>query len=458
MHEIWDNVLAEIEQKISPTNFTTWFNDTFLISTDDGEITIGVKNTFFAKNLEKKFGNIITETFKHNNIEVKRLNLIVSEAKKSKVRPREVTPEQKPTAAPKEKLSSKSSLKNTLSRISKNSLNPNYTLDNFVITSSNDLAAGVAKSIINNPGKSYNPFYLYGGPGLGKTHLVQAIGNELLRNNPDYKILYSPINDFYTDFIESIRNGKGKEFSEKFKKLDCLIIDDIQFIVGKEKSQEEFFNIFNSLHQLGRQIIITSDRLPHQIKSIDERLSSRLSWAGTFDLQLPKFEDRCAILRAKTEFRGIDIENEAIEYIANNITTNIRDLEGLLNTVLATAEIRNCTPLEVINQGMINFSSAAAHYSTASPKQIVAKVAKYYNMPVETLKSKSRVANIKNARQVAMYLLKNNLDLSTNKIAAEVGISDHTTIMHGIKKITNDLKTDFELRSQIEEIRSNLYE
>ncbi len=457
MFSVWDNVLAEIEQKIPSASFATWFSDTSLLSSDDGNIVIGVKNSFFVKNLRGKFGDIITTALKNNHVEVNTLSFEVVAPKKSRVRPHEVLPEteSKSRISSPQKLNSRSS---SLALNSfKSSLNPNYTLESFVVTSNNDLAASVAKNIVESPGKNYNPFYLYGGPGLGKTHLVQAIGNELVARYPGYKVLYSPINDFYSDFIDSVRKGKGKEFSEKFKKLDCLIIDDIQFIVGKEKSQDEFFNIFNTLHQLGKQIIITSDRLPSQIKSIDERLSSRLSWAGTYDIQLPKFEDKCAILRAKTDFMGVEIEEEAIEYLAENVTTNIRDLEGALNTLLTLSDLRGLTPLEIIKQGGVNISRAPSR-GTITPRQAVTKVAKYYNLTYDTLCGKSRVSNIKNARQVAMYILKNDLNLSTSKIAPEVGVSDHTTVMHGIKKVTDDLRINFKLREDIEEIRSKLYD
>ena len=323
MYDVWKNALAEIEQQISAANFSTWFQDTSLISTKDGNVIIGVKNSFYVKQLRNRYLDIITTALKNNNIEVNNLDFEVQTKVKSKVRPREIT--QSDTSV-------KNRVKTIRDNVTKptitNGLNHKYTLDNFVIGSNNDLAVSAAKSIIAAPGDRYNPFFLYGGPGLGKTHLVQAIGNELLRKNPDYKIFYTPISHFYSDFIDAIQNGKGKEFNRKFQKLDCLIIDDFQFIVNKEKSQEEFFNIFNDLYQLNKQIIVTSDRLPSQIKTVDERLASRLTWAGAFDLQLPKFEDKCAILRAKAELIGAEIEPEAIEYIAENVNTNIRDLEG----------------------------------------------------------------------------------------------------------------------------------
>lgn len=450
MYNVWENVLAEIEQKISPANFSTWFQDTSLLSTENGEIIIGVKNSFYIKQLRSKFLDVITAALQNNNIEIKTIDFEVRSDVKSKVRSREVTS------------TTGDDLKTRLKPIKKslesrdNGLNSKYSLDNFVIGSNNDLAVSAAKSIIDAPGTRYNPFFLYGGPGLGKTHLVQAIGNELLRRNPDYKILYTPISHFYSDFIDAIQNGKGKEFNRKFEKLDCLIIDDFQFIVGKEKSQEEFFNIFNDLYQLNKQIIVTSDRLPSQIKSVDERLASRLTWAGAFDLQLPKFEDKCAILRAKAELMGAEIEPEAIEYIAENVNTNIRDLEGEFSTILLMSEVRGLTPLELIENGSANINKTSK-IRPVSSKQIVEKVAKYYNLSVKDMCGKSRVSNIKTARQVAMFIMSKELSISTNKIAAEVGVKDHTTVMHGIKKIENDIKLNFTLRDQIEEIKEKIY-
>ncbi len=451
MFDVWKNVLAEIEQQTSPANFTTWFQDTSLVTAKDGHIIIGVKNSFYVKQLRTRYYDLIKKALINNGIKVENIDFEVVLKSKNKIRPREVTA---PRPIKEQIKTIRIAHKETESK--NNGLNPKYSLDNFVIGSNNELAVAAARSIINSPGTRYNPFFLYGGPGLGKTHLVQAIGNALLKNNPDYKIFYTPISHFYSDFIDAIQKGKGKEFNLKFQKLDCLIIDDFQFIVNKEKSQEEFFNIFNDLYQLNKQIIITSDRLPSQIKTVDERLASRLTWAGAFDLQLPKFEDKCAILRAKAEFIGAEIEPEAIEYIAENVNTNIRDLEGEFSTLLLMSEVRGLTPLELIENGSISVNKTSKLRPT-SPKQVVDKVAKYYQLTTKEMCSKSRIANIKNARQVAMYILSDELNLSTNKIAAEVGVKDHTTVMHGIKKIKNDLKLNFLLREQIEEIKEKIY-
>ena len=451
MYDVWKNVLAEIEQQISTANFSTWFQDTSLISTRDGHIKIGVKNTFYIKQLRTRYYDLIKTSLKNNQIKVTDIEFEVKAPIKSKVRPREIT--KSSILNHKNKSFNRSRI---TEKIHHNGLNNKYTLDNFIVGSNNDIAVAAARSIVDAPGTRCNPFFLYGGPGLGKTHLVQAVGNELLHRNPDYKILYTPISDFYSDFVDAVRNGKGKEFNRKFQDLDCLIIDDFQFIMNKEKSQEEFFNIFNNLYQLNKQIIVTSDRLPNQIKSVDERLASRLTWAGAFDLQLPKFEDKCAILRAKAELIGAEIEPEAIEYIAENVNTNIRDLEGEFSTILLMSEVRGLTPLELIENGSVSVNRASK-LRPVSSKQIVEKVAKYYNLTVKEMCSKSRVSNIKNARQVSMFIISKELGLSTNKIAAEVGVKDHTTVMHGIKKIEQDLKLNFTLRDQIEEIKEKIY-
>lgn len=451
MYDVWKNVLAEIEQKVSPENFSTWIKDTSLISIEDGVVKISVRNSFYVKQLRARYLDKFSDALKNNGVDFKDIDFIVQSNTKTKIKPREVINSGEQVRERVKSLSSKKAFSSY-----ENGLNEKYTLDNFIVGSNNDLAVSAAKSIIDSPGTRYNPFFLYGGPGLGKTHLVQAIGNELLKRNPNLKILYTPISHFYSDFVDSIQNGKGKEFHKKFQKLDVLIIDDFQFIVNKEKSQEEFFNIFNDLYQLNKQIIVTSDRLPSQIKTVDERLASRLTWAGAFDLQLPKFEDKCAILKAKAELLGADIEPEAIEYIAENVNTNIRDLEGEFSTLLLMSDVRGMTPLELIRNGAVNVNKGAKLHSV-TVKQILDKVAKYYQLSVKDMCGKSRVSNIKTARQVAMFLLSKELSMSTPKIASEVGVKDHTTVMHGIKKIESDLKLNFTLRDQIEEIKEKIY-
>lgn len=452
MFDVWKSVLAEVEQTIPREQFSTWFTGTELMGADRGVVTVGVPNVFKIKQLQVKYTEVLRRALEHNQVPVTEIKYVVQSGVKPRVRSREITEVARPVMS----VGQAAATARTGRRESATGLNDRYTLDNFVIGSNNDLAVSVARNIIESPGVKYNPFFLYGGSGLGKTHLVQAIGNALLQRNPEMKILYTPISSFYADFIKHIQNRKGDDFRQKFRKLDVLIVDDFQMIMNKDASQVEFFDIFNDLYQLNKQIIVTSDRLPSQIKSVDERLASRLTWAGAFDLQLPQFEDKCAILRAKAEFRGAQIEDEAIEYLAENVKTNIRDLEGEFEKLLAIADLRNMTPLAIINEGYMNTGQTAGA-RTVSPRQVVEKVAKYYGLTSRELMSRSRVANIKNARQVAMYVLSKDLALSTTKITGEVGVSDHSTVMHGIRKIEKDLKLNFALRDQIAAIREQLY-
>lgn len=456
MLDTWKSVLSEIEQMIPSEQFSTWFTGAELLSTEGGTIVIGVPNVFKRTQLQAKYSDIIKEAFEHSNISVKNLRYDILTREKPKTRPhasRSVPGQVQSIAdAATNNYHSSAPVNGSL----QTGLNPRYTLDNFVIGTNNDLAVSVARNVIDNPGIRYNPFFLYGGPGLGKTHLVQAIGNEIVKRNPKLKVLYTPISSFYSEFIKSLQNKRSDDFRQKFRKLDVLIIDDFQMIMNKDASQVEFFDIFNDLYQLNKQIIVTSDRLPSEIKSVDERLASRLTWAGAYDLQLPQFEDKCAILKAKAEFAGVEIEDEAIEYLAENVRTNIRDLEGEFNRLLAMADLKNMTPLEIINGGYVNTNKAARN-KVVSPKVVIEKVAKFYQLTPKEMCSKSRVAHIKNARQVAMYILSKELGMSTPKIALEVGVKDHTTVMHGIKKIDSDLKLNFALREQIATLREKIY-
>lgn len=450
--DVWKNALKIIEQQVTHVAFVTWFKDA-KFQEQNGEVKILTSNVFMVKQLETRYDQIIRSALQTTGLEVKSVEYLID--KTSRKRPATKTPAKttETTASlvttPTESASTK---QNT-----QTNLNSRYTLANFVIGSNNDLAVSVAKAVIDHPGEKNNPFFLYGGPGLGKTHLVQAIGNELLHRHPKMKILYLPTNRFYSDFINSIKNGKGDEFSTKFRKLDVLIIDDFQMIVKKDRSQEEFFNIFNDLYQLNKQIIVTSDRLPSQIETVDERLASRLTWAGAIDLQMPNFEDRCAILKSKAEFQGIDVEDAAIEYIAENTKTNIRDLESELAKIVAIADLKGVTPLEVINSGAARTPIGNSR-QILSPRGVTEKVAKFYNLTVKEMCGKSRVSHIKTARQVAMYLMSKELGMSTTKIASEVGVKDHTTVMHGIKKIEGDLKLNFSLREQVATLREQIYE
>ena len=463
MFDVFKNVLAEIEGEISEANFKTWFKDVKLAEVDKENkvAVINVPNVFVTKQMEAKYAGILREAFLHNGISLERLEFSVK-SRATKVRAREVLSDEGVRLGGGERVASAREVAEHIAvprmpiKAFTTGLNSKYTLDNFVVGSNNDLAAGVARLIVQDPGGKYNPFFLYGGPGLGKTHLVQAVGNAILERNPKLKVLYTPTNHFYAEFINAVRANKGEEFVRKYQGLDVLIIDDFQLIIGKDRSQEEFFNIFNDLHQANKQIIVTSDRLPEQIKTLDTRLASRLTWAGAYDLQFPGFEDRCAILKAKAEMMGAEVEDAAIEYVAESVKTNIRDLEGEFQKLLVMAEVKGMTPLEIINEGYVS-GSVVQRRRNVTARQVVEKVAKYYGLTVVEMTGRSRVSHIKTARQVAMYLLSKELGMSTTKIAPEVGVKDHTTVMNGIRKIEKDQKTDAQLRDQVEQIKDSIY-
>lgn len=459
MFDVWKNVLADVEQTVPHTAFVTFFSGTKLVSLNNQVVRVGAPNVFIVRQLQKKYNREVENALKKNGVAFSSVEYIVeSSSRVRKSQAYEVTGGEVVQASEvTRKLASRPTKQMT--KVFGTGLNPSYTLDSFVVGSNNDLAVSIAKNVVEHPGEKYNPFFLYGGPGLGKTHLVQAIGNEIIKRYPNMKVLYTPTNHFFSEFIDMIKKNKGEEFNRKYRKLDVLIIDDFQQMIKKDRSQEEFFNIFNDLYQENKQIIITSDRLPNQIATLDDRLASRLTWGtGAIDLQLPTFEDKCAILRSMAEFKGFEIEDEAIAYIAENVKTNIRDLEGQLKRLIAISELRGKTPLEIINDGSAGGMSVVRKSGgSIQPKKLVEKVAKAFNLSVEEMTGKSRVAHIKTARQVAMFLLSDELGLSTTKIALEVGVKDHTTVMHGIKKIKEDIKLDFNLREQIMSIRESLY-
>lgn len=451
MFDVWKNVLEEIKKDISSEKFNTFLKRTTLISTENGDIKIGVPNSFMQVNIKKNFDKNIREALIHNNIEVNSTDYIIADTNTKVTRSREITVGDTKRV----QKSTRPFLSNNIDK-NKNGLVPEYTFDSFVVGTNNDLATLIAKEVVKDPGGKRNPFFVYGKSGVGKTHLVQAVGNEILKNNPNLNILYVPINNFYSDFIASIKYNKPELFT-KYKNLDVLIVDDFQLIQGREKSQEEFFNLFNDMYLNKRQVIVTSDRMPDEIKTVDPRLASRLTQNGAYDIQLPSFEDKCAILQAKADFTGADIEQEAIEYIAENVKTNVRDLNSEYEKLMALAELRGVTPLQIINNGYSR-PSISSSKRTTTPKKIIDKTARFYEMSVTTMLSKSRVANIKNARQVAMYLLQNELGLSTTKTAMELGMKDHTTVMNGVKRINNEMKLNFKLREDINTLREKIYE
>lgn len=339
-------------------------------------------------------------------------------------------------------------------------LNPKYTFDTLVVGSYNKLAHSAAKAVAEDPGHAYNPLFIYGGPGLGKTHLIHSIGHEILQNNPDAHILYVPSEDFTNDVIESVRSGNASAMTkvrEKYRTVDVLIVDDVQFIIGKEMTQEEFFHTFNTLHSAEKQIILTSDKPPKEMETLEERFRSRFSWGMIADISAPDYETRVAILRKKCENLNKKIDDSIIQYIANNIKSNIRDLEGALNKVLAFSKLNNIPiNLNMAEEALKDMISPHKEVEI-TPEFILQVVCDHYEINPQAVLSNKKTKEISVVRQIIMYLLREYInDMSLKSIAEFLGKKDHTTIMHGIGKIENEMDHDSKLKNNIDIIKKKL--
>jgi len=447
---LWQTVLGEIELTVSRASFVTWFKNTELLENEDGNIVIAVPNIFAKQQLEVKFSKQISETLTKNGVDVRQITYAIQSANKKKVADivkktnvaQQIAMQQPRATVPR-------------SGASGNGLNPKYTFETFIVGSSNELAYTACMAVANTPGTKYNPLFLYGGVGLGKTHLIQAVGNGIQAKDPDATILYISSETFVNEFLDSIR-FKKKGFADRYRNVDVLIIDDMQFIAGKEKTQEEFFHTFNALHQANKQIIISSDKPPKSIPTLEERLRSRFEWGMTIDIQMPDFETRCAILQTKASQTNIDLDRETVEYIASHVQTNIRELEGALNQLLAFCEMRGVKPDVQTASGLLgNVRATRPHHITA--KQVIDKTAKHFQIESSDIVSPKRDKHIVVPRQIAMYLLRSELHLSFPKIAVELGRKDHTTAIHSVEKIEKAVKLDYIIRQQVTEIREKLY-
>ena len=454
-HALWQSVLGEIELSISHAAFTTWFKNTELIDNSNNVVTIAVPNIFAKRQFEVKFNDQIKSVLEKNGITPERVIYTVKTTGKKTITRETTAPAPEQSTDVDELMRPATSLRSQQSSGNGSGLNPRYTFANFIVGSSNDLAYTACQAVASSPGTKYNPLFLYGGVGLGKTHLMQAVGNEIAAKQPDARILYISSETFVKEFLESIR-FKKKGFSDKYRNVDVLIVDDMQFIAGKEKTQEEFFHTFNALHQTNKQIIISSDKPPKSIPTLTERLRSRFEWGMSIDIQMPDFETRCAILETKAALSGIELGRDTIEYLANNIKTNVRELEGALNQLLAYAEMRGVNPDISTAEGLIgNVRQSRPQHLSA--KQIIDKTARHFQIDIKEICSAKRDKHIVVPRQIAMYLLRSELHLSFPKIAIELGRKDHTTAIHSVEKIEKAIKLDFLIREQVTEIREKLY-
>lgn len=445
---IWQTVLGEVELSVSPASFQTWFKNTRLIKLSESSVTIGVTNIFAQQQLEVKFQPLITEILQKNNVSVENIDFkIISSIIPKKTESETVILNQE---APKVVRQAPS-----IGHTYRQGLNERYTFENFIVGSGSELAYAACQAIAANPGLKYNPLFIYGGVGIGKTHLIQAVGNEILARNKNAKVVYISSEQFVQEFLDAIRYKKITDFAGHYRSADVLIVDDMQFIAGKEKTQEEFFHTFNALHQANKQIIISSDKPPHAIPTLEERLKSRFSMGMTVDMQAPDYETRCAILQSKSTERSTDLPPEVIDYLANHVQSNVRELEGALNHLLAFCEMRNLQADLALVQSLFGALKSRPKHITA--RQIVEKTSKHFQLPVEDVTGPKRDKDIVCPRQIAMYLLRSELHMSFPKIASELGRKDHTTAIHSVEKIERELQFDTLLKQHVSAIKDKLY-
>lgn len=449
---LWQSVLGDIELTVSHAVYQTYFQNSELISKTDDAITIGVPNIFVRRQFEVKYNDLIREALAKNGAGSAKVSYIIKTTGKRRTVTREVKPEPDTRV---EDIMPRPTPKASSTSTPATTLNPRYSFDSFIVGSSNDLAYSACQAVAANPGVKYNPLFIYGGVGLGKTHLLQAVGNEVKAKNPDTRVLYISSETFVNDFLDSIRYKK-KGFSSKYRDVDVLIIDDMQFIAGKQKTQEEFFHTFNALHQANKQIIIGSDKPPQSIPTLTDRLKSRFTWGMSIDIQMPDFETRCAIIEAKAGLSGVNLERDIVEYLSKHIKTNIRELEGTLNQLLAYTEMRGVTPTLDILEALIG-NVRATRPQHITPKQIIDKTARHFQIDSSEICSARRDKHIVVPRQIAMYLLRSELHLSFPRIARELGRKDHTTAIHSVEKIEKTMKLDAFTREQVTEIKERLY-
>ncbi len=449
--EIWKAVLGEMELALSRAHFTTWFKNTAIVSRDQNSVTVSVPNGFVKEWLENKFNRQILQSIRKLSNEIREIKYIVGQPKPEPLRP-DIS-----------KIIIDNEFQEQVSAdqsqdIDKTThLNKKYSFDSFIVGSANMLAFSCAQGVAGNLGKFHNPLFIYGGVGLGKTHLVQSVGNRVAGESPEKHILYTSGERLTSVIVEALRNRTVEDIKMIYSRLDLLIIDDIQFIAGKDKTQEIVFTIFNELHNRNKQVIMTSDRPPKAIPTLEERLRSRMEGGVVADINLPDFETRLAILKSKSIERNCALGDDSLSYIANHIQKNIRELEGALNRVIALAQIYNRTPDLKEVKNILN-AYLAVPYRKTSPQVILKTVADFYNVVLPDLTKRSRKKEIVKPRQIAMYLLREEIKLSFPEIGQKLGGRDHSTVIHACEKIKKEEAIDEPLKNEITMIRQRIYD
>lgn len=464
--QLWKAALGQLELKVSQGNFITWFKSAVIQKREDNKIIIETPSAFTYEWLSKKYRNVILETLQNLDPSIDQVEFIVNSAttqrrpvkKNFRVMARK-SPKKEQVAVQDRPAKTATQSEPVSSRAQKlaKSLNPNYIFDTYVIGPSNEIAHAACRAVASKPGTAYNPLFIYGGVGLGKTHLLQSVGNEILKDNPSYKVLYVSSEKFINEFVQSIRDRTTQHFKRYYRDVDVFIIDDVQFLAGKGKTQEELFHTFNALHGRNSQLILSSDRSPRAIPTFEERLRSRLAGGMIADIKQPDYETRLAIATQKAEkVQGL-FDNESLAYIAKNIQKNVRELEGALNRVIAHCQLSNQKATLPYTKKVLESILEQTQQKTIDSKSILENVGSYYNMSPEELCGKSRKKEVVKPRQIAMYLLRKESGISFPTIGEYFGGRDHTTAMHACEKIDKLLEHDEELLQELNFIKERLY-
>ena len=447
---LWETVLGEIELSVSKANFTTWFKNTHAVKEEEGVFYVGVPNEFIKDWLATKFSRDVLKFLRNHQETIRNVEFIIS---KKPIKPSVVV--QKPAESP-GSINTPQNLELPLDHSAprKNNLNPKYTFETLIIGPFNEVAYSAAQSVIKKPG-TFNPLFIYGSTGIGKTHLIQATGNLMVEKNPGLNVFYTSSEKFMMDYVASLQNGSINRFKEKYRSCDVLIMDDIQFFnTGKERVQEELFHLFNTLNDRNRQLIISSDKHPNYIIGLEERLKSRFSAGMIVDMARPEYESRMAILQSKLKQHGFTLSDESIDYIANHVEGNIRELEGIINTLVVQMELRkrelNLQEIKLLIKNNIKPKK------NISLEDIVRVVAHFYNIEEPLMYEKNRRKEVVEARQIAMYLLRQDYNISFPHIGKKLGGRDHTTAMHSYEKISSELEKNPNMGHDLEQIRAML--
>ena len=443
--QLWENVLVEIELGISKANFSTWFKNTHITRYDDGTVYLSVPNQFVKDWLSTKYHKFVLKALRALEPSVRGLEYIISREEK----PRESNEQTTRTAS----LNAELPLTEYYTNKSDN-LNPRYTFDSFIVGPFNELAYAAAQAVVQKPGIAYNPLYLYGGTGHGKTHLIQAIGNQIKKMSPGKKVFYATSEKFTVDYVTSVQNTTVNAFKEKYRQYDVFIMDDIQFLSNKESTQEELFHLFNTLYDNNKQIVFSSDVHPNYIPNLEERLKSRFAAGMVVDIPQPDHESRVSILKAKAAQNSFLLGDEVADFLATTIQGNIRELEGVLNTIVCQSQLKGkMLSLSEIRNVVKN---TARPKKAISPKEVIKKVADFYNIEEESIYEKTRRKEVVRPRQIIMYILREDFQVSYPTIGQKLGGRDHTTVIHSCEKIKNDIKVDSELTQELNQIRTLL--